>query len=117
MGRPSKKAKLTYTRDYELQTEALVRHVATTSAGSVFAQSERIPVPASPEKAATSNHPSTSIPPIPSPDFSQEAPDDYNDLGKIHFLSAPEPHRRYANSVSCQPPFLCIFDILNYQLG
>jgi hypothetical protein len=108
--RPSKRAKLAFTRDYELQTEAVVRHVATTTTGSVLAHSERIPVPASPEKLAPSTH--ASVPPIPNPyfsqDFSQNDHDDQNSLGTVHFLSAPAPQRRYANSVSLSYTPLCL---------
>jgi hypothetical protein len=109
MTHPSKRAKLTFTRDYELQTEATVRHVTTTSTGSVHAHSTRVPVPASPEKHALLTH--ASAPPIPGPDFSQDSHDDHDDhedLGTVHFLSAREPQKRYANSVSLSYALSCL---------
>jgi hypothetical protein len=99
-GRPTKRLKFTITRDFELESEAVVRHVATTSSGSVLSHSDHIGVPPTPDKDSRTKDMSTPMPPIPAPDFDEDIPDDHNGLGVVHYLSAPAPRKRYENTVS-----------------
>ncbi|KAF9504167.1 hypothetical protein BS47DRAFT_1368992 [Hydnum rufescens UP504] len=92
--RPAKKAKLTFVHDFELQSQATVHHVSTTSSEPVLI-SDCLIVPATPDKLPRPN--SSHLSPISGPDFGQDIPDDNDDLGTVHYLPGPTPCKHYAN--------------------
>ncbi|KAF9516229.1 hypothetical protein BS47DRAFT_1442286 [Hydnum rufescens UP504] len=91
-----KKAKLVFTRDFELQSQAVVQHIATTSSRPVLSSFNCIIVPATPDKPPRPNY--SHVSPISGPDFGQDIPDDNEDLGTVHYLPGPAPCKHYANT-------------------
>ncbi|KAF9505353.1 hypothetical protein BS47DRAFT_1368135 [Hydnum rufescens UP504] len=92
--RPAKKAKLTFTCDFELQSQATVHHISTTSSESVLT-SDCLIVPATPDKPARPN--CSHLSPISGPDFGQDIPGDNDDLGTVHYLPGPTSRKCYSN--------------------